>query len=92
MIISLTIVELIWRSEGQILRLVMTDQSMLLPEPAMKSRQSVAAKCERAEEHTFSVDPQKRTSGLPFLENAILEEPLRCPLVVSTTAHIVVGG
>jgi hypothetical protein len=34
---SLTIVELIWRLEGQILRLVMTDQSMLLPEPAMKS-------------------------------------------------------
>ena len=36
---SLTIVELIWglEPEGQILRLVMTDQSMLFPEPAMKS-------------------------------------------------------
>lgn len=43
-------------------------------------------------EHTFSVNPQKRTRGFPFLENAILEEPPRCPLVVNVTGHVVVGG
>ena len=65
---------------------------MLLPESAMKSNICGCRVGEREKEHTFSVNPQKRTGGLPFLENAALEEPLRCPLVVEVTGHVVVGG
>lgn len=64
---------------------------MLLPEPAMKSRHRWLPS-EKRMGHTFSVNPQKRTGGLPFLENATLGKPLRCPLVVSLTGHVVVGG
>ena len=53
---------------------------------------SVAARWKREKEHTFSVNPQKRTRGLPFLENATLKEPPRCPLVVNVTGHVIVGG
>jgi hypothetical protein len=87
----LTIVELAWRLEDQILRLIMTDQSILLPEPAMKVAISVYKVGKRKGTYVFR-EPTKRTSGLPFLENATLEEPPRCPLVVSITGHVVVGG
>lgn len=89
---SLTIVELIWRLEGQIFHLVITDQSILLPEPAIKGIHRWLSSGKEKKEHTFSVNPQKRTRGFPFLENATLEEPPRCPLVVNVTGHVVVGG
>jgi hypothetical protein len=88
---SLTIVELIWRLEGQIFHFSNNGPEYTLAGARYERYPSVAAKWKREKEHTFSVNPQKRTRGLPFLENATLEKPPRCPLVVNVTGHVVVG-
>ncbi len=43
-------------------------------------------------EHTFTVDPKKRTSGLPFLEGATLGEPRCCSFEMSTASNVMIGG
>jgi hypothetical protein len=63
-----------------------------LPGTSYKKWPSVAVKPESSREHTFSVKPQKRTSGFPFREDTALEKPLGCSLVVSTTRNVVVSG
>jgi hypothetical protein len=42
--------------------------------------------------HTFSVNPEQRTSCLPLLKDAPLKEPGRGSLVVSTACSVMVGG
>jgi len=47
---------------------------------------------ERPREHTFPVEPQKRTIRFPFGENASVEKPFGCLLVIGTTGNVVVNS
>jgi hypothetical protein len=62
-----------------------------LPGARYKSWQSAATKLERSRRRTFSMNPQKRTSGFPFGEDTALEKPLRRSLVMSITRDVVVS-
>ena len=44
------------------------------------------------EEHTFTVDPKKRTRRLPFLEGTALKEPRCRSFEMGTTGNVMVGG
>jgi hypothetical protein len=52
---------------------------------------SVAIELEISEEHTFSVEPQKRTIRFPFGEDTSLEEPPCSLLAMGTTRNVVVN-
>jgi hypothetical protein len=62
-----------------------------LPGARYNTWASAAVELERSGERTFSVKPQKRTSGFPFGEETPLEKPLGSSLVVSTTRDVVVS-
>ena len=61
-----------------------------LPGACYKRWTSVAVKLDSAGERTFSVKPQKRSSGFPFRENTASDKPLCVYLVVGTTRNVVV--
>jgi hypothetical protein len=62
-----------------------------LPGTRYKRWPLAAIELEMSGKRTFSVKPQKRTSGFPSGEDAALEKPLRHSLVVSTTRNVVVS-
>ncbi len=45
---------------------------------------------EEWEEHTFAVDPQERSSRLPFPEYAVSKEPLGCSPVMNVACDVVI--
>jgi len=63
---------------------------MLLPEPAEQVNGNQESIWEEWEEHTFSVDPQERASGLPFTKDTALKEPLGCSSMVNVACDVVI--
>jgi hypothetical protein len=61
-----------------------------LPGARWKTWLSTAIALENLGELTFSVEPQKRTIGSPFVEDTSLEKPLRPLLPMGTTCNVVV--
>ena len=70
--------------------LIVTNQSMLFPE-RLQDGSSAAVKLESSGRHTFSVNPQQRSSRFPFLEDTSFEKPFRISLMVSATGDVVVN-
>jgi hypothetical protein len=62
-----------------------------LPGARWKTWLSTTIAPEILEELTFSVEPQKRTIGSPFVEDTSLEKPLRSLLAMGTTCDVVVS-
>ena len=47
---------------------------------------------EGRDERTFSVYPQERSSGFPFVEYTALKKPLSCTTVMSFACVVMIGG
>jgi hypothetical protein len=41
---------------------------------------------------TFTMNPEQRTGGLPFRENASLKEPCCSSLMMGIASNVVIGG
>jgi hypothetical protein len=66
-----------------------TYHKTLLPEPATKM--GISGVCSGEEkEGTFSVDPQERRRHLPLFENATLEKPGSCSIVMGLACNIMI--
>jgi hypothetical protein len=69
--------------------LIGTNQSTLFPEPAARGGYQLASRW-KFQERTFSVEPQKRATGLPFDEDTPFEKPLGSLLAMGTTCDVLV--
>jgi len=49
-------------------------------------------KAEDLKERTFSMYPQERTSGFPFLEHSAVEKPLRRAVVMGFGCNVMIDG
>ena len=68
----------------------MTNQRMVFPEPAKNADDDEEPISEDLEKHTFSIDPQERSSRLPLAKHTALEEPFGGFPVVKITCDVVV--
>ena len=68
----------------------MTNQRIVFPEPAKNVDGDEGWIGGELEKHTFAIDPQKRTSRLPFAKHSALEEPLGGSLVVTIARDVVI--
>ena len=66
---------------------------MLLPDPAMESRDDQELTLDEGRElHTFSVYPQEGSGGFPLTEYTALEKPLGCTVVMGFVCVVMIGG
>jgi hypothetical protein len=72
----------------------MTNQMTVFPEPAIESKIPISDICARKgeERRTVTINPQKGTSRLPFVEDGILKEPLAGSLVMSVPRGVMILG
>jgi hypothetical protein len=68
----------------------MTNQRMVLPEPAKNADGGQGQIEEELEKHTFAVDPQERAIGLPFCKHTASKEPLCCSSKVSVACDVLI--
>ena len=68
----------------------MTNQRIVFPEPAKNVDDDEEPISEDLEEHTFSIDPQERTTRLPLAKHTALEEPLGRFPVVNIARNVVI--
>ena len=71
---------------------MVTNQSIVFPEPAKNVDDDEGSISEEYEEHTFAIDPQERAGRLPFPKHTALEEPLSSSPVVTIARNVVISG
>ena len=71
----------------------MTNQSILLPDPATELiNNSKLTLGEVRESRTFSMYPQEGSGRFPLVEYTSLKKPLGCTIVVSFACIVMIGG
>ena len=69
---------------------MITYQRIVFPDPAKNVEGDEGPIGGELEEQTFAIDPQERSSRLPFSKHTTFEEPLGSPSVVNIARDVMI--